>query len=549
MKKKDIQKSKQDKKKEMVKINIKNNEFIEYEKKFIDELRAVVQEIVQKSGKKFISKTQLGMADVQRILDIFKKKKETIIKQVKNDVLIADVTIVKKQNYTDQRRLEDQAFYFHALEYAQEQKGCNIHKEARMLCERLIEIFEKYNIDYNNFAIINPILTHIHDMLTNGGTSADSVYTPIHPLAYEDILVPPFAPSEASKNIIKKKRVEKFANGIASELLWQNVMFMLTNISQIFAKNRDNNYININDELKNETPVMDAKKIKKYDIIKIKNCECTGFNRHDKIGIVINTDNDRIDCLLLNSKNQYDTYPNMLDEKYNAISVKNDDIGLSRIELTTEQEIDSNFTHDKGISYISQDTYNLTENDRKCGNIYLCGELDPIKQSHRDLINKIKHALQCDVNKYYDDESYDAERQIKYSELLEHIEDFDKTQKNKFLNMDEKKKKKKRKHKKKNDNNNIQEEDQKEENSEVKNEINDGNQLDDVMEKENNNNITTLTSKNMVGNQTQKEENSETKNEINDGNQLADVTEKENNNNIPTLTSKNMASDQTLAKK
>ena len=91
----------------------------------------------------------------------------------------------------------------------------------------------------------------------------------------------------------------------------------------------------------------DIKNIKKYDIIKIKNCECTGFNRHDKIGIVINTDNDRIDCLLLNSKNQYDTYPNMLDEKYNAISVKNDDIGLSKIELTAEQAIDSNFKYDK----------------------------------------------------------------------------------------------------------------------------------------------------------------------------------------------------------
>ena len=498
MKKKNIKKNKQDKKIEMVKINIKNNEFIEYEKKFIDEVRAVVQEMVQKSGKKFINKTQLGMTDVQQILDIFEKTKEKIIEQIKNNVLIADVTIAKKPDYTDQRRLEDQAFYFYVLKYVQEQKACNIYKEACMLCERLIEIFKKYNIDYNNFSIINPILTHVHDMLTNGGTSSDSVYTPIHPLAYRDILLPPFAQSEASRNIIKKMRVEKFANGIASELLWQNVMFMLTNISQIFAKNCNNNRININDELKNETLVEDIKNIKKYDIIKIKNCECTGFNRHDKIGIVINTDNDRIDCLLLNSKNQYDTYPNMLDEKYNAISVKNDDIGLSKIELTTEQAIDSNFKYDKGISYISQDTYNLTENDRKCGNIYLCGALDPIKPSHKELINKIKQAIKCDVNKDYDcDNTYDSERQIKYSELLKHIEDFDKTQKNKFLSIDEKKKKKKHKHNKKkkknsNNNNNIKEEDQKEENSEAKNEISEEKQFDNIVEKENNNQIASV---------------------------------------------------------
>ena len=70
-----------------------------------------------------------------------------------------------------------------------------------------------------------------------------------------------------------------------------------------------------------------------------------------------------------------------------------------------------------------------------------------------------------------------------------------------------KNKKKKRKHKNKkkkngNDDNNIQKVEQEEENSEAKNEINDGNQLDDVMEKENNNNIPTITSENMVGNQT-----------------------------------------------
>lgn len=293
-------------------------------------------------------------------------------------------------------------------------------------------------------------------------------------------------------------------SNIAQIMLFHNFMFLNDEIHQIAIKNQLNG---TKPRLKAEQLVnktnISVEKVKKYDIIYIKDCSATLNSKsgtHDKIGIVINKEKKqdgkyRVDCLFLNSQ-RYNTHD---------VLVNNSDLHISKIVLPNGATLESNFVYDKGSSYISLNSYELKGNDYE--NISVCGHLMPANQSHKQLISNITTAIDKKMT-----ENNIMKGSIDLKDLKDKLCDFAVESSHTINEIDDdiesvKKKKKKHRHKNKkkkngNDNNNIQEEDQKEENSEAKNEINDGNQLDDVMEKENNNNIPTLTSKNMVGNQT-----------------------------------------------
>ena len=290
-------------------------------------------------------------------------------------------------------------------------------------------------------------------------------------------------------------------NNIAQIMLFDNFMFLNDEIQQIAIKNQQTGIKRQTlkvEQLENKSKIS-VDKVNKYDIICIKDCSATLNSKsgtHDKIGIVINkekTENGqyRIDCLFLNS-NQYNTHD---------VSVNNSDLPVCETALPNGTSLKSNFFKPKDHSYISINSYELDEDDKN--NMYICGHLMNNNSLHQNIISKIKEALEQTIILPNTSMSKTEIQKALHDFLDKNLDIIDSINKDEC----EKKKKKKHKHKNKkkkndNDNNNIQEEDQKEENSEAKNEINDGNQLDDVMEKENNNNIPTLTSKNMASDQT-----------------------------------------------
>lgn len=305
--------------------------------------------------------------------------------------------------------------------------------------------------------------------------------------------------------IVNKQRVtsdgyQTVNSNIAQIMLFDNFMFLNNDLQQIAIKNQYNIKQRLlkADQLVN-TSKASVEQVKKYDIICIKNCSATWnskFGLHDKIGIVINKEKKqdgkyRVDCLFLNSQ-PYNTHD---------VLVNNSDLHISKIVLPNGATLKSNFVYDKVSSHISLNSYELKGNDYE--NICVCGHLMPDNPSHKQLISNITTAIDEKMT-----EINIMRGSIDLKDLKDKLCDFA-VESGQIINdigddiESVKKKKKKHKHnKKKKKNNNNMQENLKEENIEAKNEINDGNQLDDVMEKENNNNIPTLTSKNMVGNQT-----------------------------------------------
>ena len=289
-------------------------------------------------------------------------------------------------------------------------------------------------------------------------------------------------------------------SNIAQIMLFDNFMFLNDEIHQIAIKNQLNG---TKPRLKAEQLVNTSKasveQVKKYDIICIKDCSATLNSKsgtHDKIGIVINKEKKqdgkyRVDCLFLNS------------QPYNAhdVLVNNSDLHISKIVMPNGATLKSNFVYDKGFSHISLNSYELEGNDYE--NIYVCGHLIPDNLSHKQLISNITTAIDEKMT-----EINIMKGSIDLKDLKDKLCDFAVESSHVINEIDDdikgvKKKKKKHKHnKKKKKNNNNMQENLKEENIEAKNEINDGNQLDDVTEKENNNHIPTLTSENMVSDQT-----------------------------------------------
>ncbi len=183
-----------------------------------------------------------------------------------------------------------------------------------------------------------------------------------------------------------------------------------------------------------------ASEVEKYNIICIDQCEAKHNTwqpeRRSKVGIVINTDGGRIDCLLLNSHDDNKHYPNM-KVKGESVKVNNKDIYIGN-EDDNFLPFGNIFVKDKNTSYISQNTYALTDNDKE--NIYRCGYLEKDNEKHIKLIDDIKAAAKEGINNDYDKyKNYDRNRQIKYSQLLKYIEDFPEGIKEKSTIEDDKK--------------------------------------------------------------------------------------------------------------
>ena len=179
-------------------------------------------------------------------------------------------------------------------------------------------------------------------------------------------------------------------SNIAQIMLFDNFMFLNDEIHQIAIKNQLNG---TKPRLKAEQLVnktnISVEKVKKYDMICIKDCSATLNSKsgtHDKIGIVINKEKKqdgkyRVDCLFLNS------------QPYNAhdVLVNNSDLHISKIVLPNGATLKSNFVYDKGSSHISLNSYELKGNDYE--NICVCGHLMPANPSHKQLISNITTAI------------------------------------------------------------------------------------------------------------------------------------------------------------
>ena len=161
-------------------------------------------------------------------------------------------------------------------------------------------------------------------------------------------------------------------SNIAQIMLFDNFMFLNDEIHQIAIKNQQTGIKRPTlkaEQLENKSKAS-VEQVNKYDIICIKDCSATLNSKsgtHDKIGIVINKEKKqdgkyRVDCLFLNSK-QYNTHD---------VLVNNSDLPISKIVMPNGAAFESNFVYDKGSSYISLDSYELTGNDYE--NIDVCGQ-------------------------------------------------------------------------------------------------------------------------------------------------------------------------------
>jgi hypothetical protein len=92
-----------------------------------------------------------------------------------------------------------------------------------------------------------------------------------------------------------------------------------------------------------------------------------------------------------------------------SIKINNKDFFLSDLPCNMQNE----FGNDKGVSYISKNTYALTKNDKN--NMYCCGCLDKNNKKHVDLIESIKKAVKEGNKKY---------KKTTYKQLGDYIKDF-----------------------------------------------------------------------------------------------------------------------------
>ena len=296
--------------------------------------------------------------------------------------------------------------------------------------------------------------------------------------------------------IVKNKPVtgndyQTVNSNIAQIMLFDNFMFLNNEIHQIAIKNQQTGIQRPTlkaEQLENKSKIS-VDKVNKYDIICIKDCSATLNSKsgtHDKIGIVINKEKKqdgkyRVDCLFLNSQ-QYNTHD---------VLVNNLDLPISKIVMPNGAILESNFVYDKGSSYISLDSYELKGNDYE--NICVCGHLMPANPSHKQLISNITTAIDKKMT-----EINIMKGSIDLKDLKDKLCDFAVESGYIINEIDDdiesvKKKKKKHKHnKKKKKNSNNMQENLKEENIEAKNKISEEKQFDNIVEKENNNQIASV---------------------------------------------------------